>query len=188
MIVFVNGGSGCGKSAYAENIAMHFGGKMVYVATMPIFSEEDEKKVERHHKLRAGKGFETLERPKLLTEIPQGEETVLIECMSTHTANVIYDAEIFSEEKTEIASLSAKEKTVAYFGLIQKELEELLQRKGNTIFVSAEVAQDGRTYDEETEVYKAVLTEVNQWIMEQADAGFEVVCGIPVSIKGELRV
>lgn len=190
MIVFINGGSGSGKSAFAEKVACSLGGPLVYVATMPVFSPEDEKKVARHHKLRAGKGFETLERPRLLSGIPDNYGTVLIECMSTHTANILYDTDIdFSELDLESSErLSPTDKTEYYFGIIKKELAPVIQRKGNTVFVSAEVAQDGHTYDEETEVYKNLLTKVNTWLMTRADAAFEVVCGIPVPVKGELRV
>ena len=192
MIVFITGGSGCGKSAFAEKVAVSLGGKRIYVATMPVYSEEDERKVERHHRLRAGKGFETLERPKLLHPIPDQKETVLIECMSTHTANILYDPEIdFS-----ILPVSAVNKNSEtpysqdsfYIDMIRKELETVLNRSGHAVFVSAEVALDGEVYDEETEQYKRILTAVNSWLAEQADAAFEVVCGIPVRIKGELCV
>ena len=195
MIVFINGGSGSGKSAFAEKIAASLGGPLIYVATMPVFSKEDEKKVERHHKLRAGKGFQTLERPQLLVDIPNGSETVLIECMSTHTANVLFDQSIvFSKIGAEQPDLllvegsSPKQKAECYLDLIKKEITAVLQRKGNTVFVSAEVAEDGQIYDEETEIYKSLLTKVNTWLMSQADAGFEVVCGIPVPVKGEFNV
>lgn len=175
MIVFITGGSGCGKSAFAESVAVRLGGPRIYIATMPVFSEEDRKKVERHHKLRAGKGFQTLERPKLLSDIPGGEETVLIECMSTHTANMLFDPALSEERKGEDP-----------FGLICRELDPILQRKGHTIFVSAEIAKDGCVYDPKTENYKRVLRDVNQYLAARADAAFEVVCGIPVCFKGEL--
>lgn len=175
MIVFITGGSGCGKSAFAESAAVRLGGSRVYVATMPVFSEEDKKKVERHHKLRAGKGFQTLERPKLLSDIPGNGETVLIECMSTHTANMLFDPALSGEREGEDS-----------FAAIRKELEPILKRKGHTIFVSAEVAEDGCVHDPETENYKRVLTDVNQYLAARADAAFEVVCGIPVCLKGEL--
>ena len=90
MKAFIIGGSGNGKSAFAEKVAAKLGGKMIYIATMPIFSEEDIKVVERHHKLRAGRGFETLERPQRIDDVPDHGETVLLECMSTHVANVMF--------------------------------------------------------------------------------------------------
>ena len=196
MVVFVTGGSGCGKSAFAESVAQKLNkeagarreenasskasgeageNRLIYVATMPIFNEDDLIKVERHHKLRAGKGFETLERPKLLTEIPGGGETVLVECMSTHTANMLYDPDLVLEDDKD------GEKALA---AIRKEIGELCNREGSTVFVSAEIALDGVEHDPEMEKYKRVMTAVNCFLMERADAAYEVVYGIPVALKG----
>ena len=73
-----------------------------------------------------------------------------------------------------------------YISTLKKELEPILKRNGNTIFVSAEIASDGATYSPETEAYKSVLTAINRHLADSCDAAVEVVCGIPVRIKGEL--
>ena len=59
----MTGGSGSGKSAYAESLLYSCEGIRYYIATMQIYDAEGEKKVERHRKLRAGKGFLTIESP-----------------------------------------------------------------------------------------------------------------------------
>ena len=66
MIALVIGGSGSGKSAYAEQMAVKAAGNgsLYYVATMQVYDEEGKKKVERHQKMRAGKGFLTIEQPR----------------------------------------------------------------------------------------------------------------------------
>ena len=61
MFILVTGGSGSGKSEFAENIAMKLGGKMLYVATMKPYDDECLKRIERHRKMRDGKGFRTVE-------------------------------------------------------------------------------------------------------------------------------
>jgi len=175
MRVFICGGAGAGKSAFAESVAQKLGGSLVYVATMPVVSDEDKAKVERHHRLRAGKGFTTLERPGRLGELPDGGETMLIECLSTHVANLMFSPD--NAAATDVATWTET---------IKEELVPLLHRKGNTIFVSAEIASDGTTYSPETETYKSVLTATNRYLVQNSDAAFEVVCGIPVRIKGEL--
>ena len=43
MTVFISGGSGSGKSALAEHICAALGGELLYIATMPVYSEEDKK-------------------------------------------------------------------------------------------------------------------------------------------------
>ena len=60
------------------------------------FGKETEEKIARHRKLRAGKGFETIEcytDLKKAAEILQTKETgsVLLECMSNLVANEMYD-------------------------------------------------------------------------------------------------
>jgi adenosylcobinamide kinase/adenosylcobinamide-phosphate guanylyltransferase len=184
MTVFITGGSGSGKSAFAESIAQKLGGSLVYVATMPVASDEDKAKVERHHRLRAGKGFVTLERPGKLADLPDGGETMLIECISTHTANLMFGP---GDARRPTTDTTHPTTDIAFWTeTLKKELEPILKRKGNTIFVSAEIASDGATYSPETEAYKSVLTAINRHLVQSCDAAFELVCGIPVKIKGEL--
>ena len=177
MKVFVIGGSGNGKSAFAEKVAAKLGGKLIYIATMPIYSEEDLKVVERHHKLRAGRGFETLERPERICNFPDNRETVLLECMSTHVANVMF-GDGFEDLRSDPNVDWTKE--------IWAEVEPFFEREGNTIIVSAEVMRDGYTYDPGTDRYRKVLASINNKLAGAADLFVEVVCGIPIAIKGNL--
>lgn len=63
MIELIYGGSGSGKSAYAEKRVMELNNTWkYYVATMQVYDEEGQAKVERHRQLRAGKGFVTVEQ------------------------------------------------------------------------------------------------------------------------------
>ena len=65
MIVLLTGGSGCGKSTYAERIVASLPEKKrVYVATMQVYDEESVRRVERHRAQRADKGFVTIECEK----------------------------------------------------------------------------------------------------------------------------
>ena len=62
MLTLVTGGSGSGKSAFAEDRVLSFGdAQRIYIATMHPFDEESHKRIQRHQKMRAGKGFETVE-------------------------------------------------------------------------------------------------------------------------------
>ena len=62
MMILVTGGSGSGKSAFAEDQVVSFGeAERVYIATMFPFDEESKKRVQRHRNMRSGKGFETIE-------------------------------------------------------------------------------------------------------------------------------
>ncbi|MDD5945658.1 MAG: bifunctional adenosylcobinamide kinase/adenosylcobinamide-phosphate guanylyltransferase, partial [Clostridia bacterium] len=89
MVVMITGGSGSGKSELAENIAAALSkGRLIYIAAMIPRGDEGRKRVERHRKMRADKGFETVERYTALAKYDfDAESTVLLECMSNLLAN-----------------------------------------------------------------------------------------------------
>lgn len=64
MLYIVTGGSGSGKSEYAEQTAVQCrnrnGGTLWYLATMRIWDDEGRKRVERHRRVRAAKGLRRL--------------------------------------------------------------------------------------------------------------------------------
>jgi len=65
MITLVTGGSGSGKSEYAEGLILDSPcSRRFYVATMIAYGKEGRDKVERHRMLRQGKGFITIEKPR----------------------------------------------------------------------------------------------------------------------------
>ena len=62
MIHLVTGGSGSGKSAYAEQCILDFGGtRRVYIATMQPFGAEGQARIARHRKMRVAKQFSTID-------------------------------------------------------------------------------------------------------------------------------
>ena len=84
MLVVVTGGSGSGKSAFAEDRVLSFGeSRRIYIATMQAFDEESHRRIRRHRRMRSGKGFETIERYTELDELILPKNcVVLLECMS----------------------------------------------------------------------------------------------------------
>lgn len=93
MMTVVTGGSGSGKSAFAEDKIVSFGpAKRIYIATMHPYDEESHKRVARHQKMRAGKGFETVECYTGLKNLDFPENAVvLLECMSNLAANEMFE-------------------------------------------------------------------------------------------------
>ena len=62
MLIMVTGGSGSGKSEFAERCCMELcPGEKIYIATMQPFGKEGAARIQRHKKLRAGKHFQTVE-------------------------------------------------------------------------------------------------------------------------------
>ena len=174
MVTVVIGGSGSGKSAYAESLLEHFEGTKYYLATMKVCDEEGKRKVERHHKLRAGKGFRTIEQPQKLAEVlPQllpGKNGVLLECMSNLAANEMFtDEGIRTPEET-------KERILHDVRLLAGQLDEF-------VIVTNDVSGDGIIYDEMTMEYIRAISDINVGLVEMADRVVEVVVGIPVEVR-----
>ena len=203
MIALVIGGSGSGKSAYAEQMAVKAAGNgsLYYVATMQVYDEEGKKKVERHQKMRAGKGFLTIAQPRRLEQAAKKvaaesvpaeiasagkvttekattgvEKTVLLECMSNLVAN-----EMFSEENLSAVMDETKIKQLSHE--IISGVTALQDSCDILIIVTNQIFEDGIRYDASTMAYIRLLGDVNRQIAEQAEQVIEVVAGIPIFIK-----
>ncbi|MGN0764429.1 MAG: bifunctional adenosylcobinamide kinase/adenosylcobinamide-phosphate guanylyltransferase, partial [Aristaeellaceae bacterium] len=93
MIILLTGGSGCGKSTYAEKlIAAMPRDRRVYIATMQVYDGESVRRVARHRAQRAGMGFATIECEKELASAPVEEgSVVLLEDLVNLVANEMFD-------------------------------------------------------------------------------------------------
>ena len=188
MLYFVSGGSASGKSALAERVCCALPGEHIYIATMPVRDAEDERKVARHHALRAGRGFAgTLEMPGKpdFAAVPP-DAAVLFECLSTYTANRMFSGESSAEERAPTASRRVPSRDDDWLDTLWAELAPLLDRPGPTVIVSADVGDDGCTYDAYTEDYRRVLTGLGVRLCAASDCAAEAVCGRAVVHKGAL--
>ena len=170
MITLVTGGSGSGKSAYAEEVLTGFGDfPRIYIATMYPFDEESKKRIERHRKMRAEKNFNTIECYTGLRnlELPEGC-CVLLECMSNLVAN-----EMFQED-------GAKDDTVPE---ILEGISEIEKQAKELVIVTNEIFSDAVVFDEDMDSYLEYLGKINQAAAQRADEVVEVVYGIPVFHK-----
>ena len=175
MLHLITGGSGSGKSRYAEGEILKLGpGRRIYIATMYPYDEESFRRIERHRAMRAEKQFETMECYAALShrEFPEGAN-YLLECMSNLVAN-----EMFRPEGAGIHTVEA----------VLKGVWKLKEKAGNLVIVTNEIFSDGTEYDSSTRLYQEYLGTINQEISLWADRVTEVVCGIPIPLKeGEER-
>ena len=167
MIAFITGGSGCGKSTYAEKlIAAMPPEKRVYVATMQVYDEESRRRVARHRAQRADKGFLTVECQKDLARagIEKGS-TVLLEDLPNLLANEMFDGGDWTRVLPALGALAVS--------------------CANLIMVTNDVFADGVIYPPSTDEYLRRLAEINAGAAALADYAAEVVYSIPVPLKGE---
>ena len=188
MMILVIGGSGSGKSSYAEEIVVCLSQGMIpsgenfsdinikryYLATMQIFDEEGYQKAERHRKLRSKKEFLTIEQPtqihRALEKMETGRKIGLLECISNLTAN-----EMFSDKGTRPKMQVAES--------IVTSVKQLKEQMTHLVVVTNNVFEDGIFYDEATLEYIRAMGKINQHLAILADQVIEVVAGIPVIIK-----
>lgn len=188
MITLVLGGSGSGKSAYAEHLLDGKTNKY-YIATMQVYDAEGEKKLQDTGDF-ARKGFVTMEQPRDIGEVDFSKRAqqameppdragqnvterprcALLECMSNLVANEMFSgADIVSED--------------VVVGHILQGIKNLSTKVDELVIVSNNVFEDGISYDATTQAYIRALGRINTGVAALADTVTEVVVGIPVPVK-----
>lgn len=168
MLTLVLGGSGSGKSAFAEGLVTASGNpRRLYLATMEPFGAEAEARIARHRAMRSAKGFETVERFRDLDTLPpyQGY-VVLLEDLGNLCANELYGPD---PEGGEARILSGIRRLAA---------------DNRLIVVSNAIFSDGVAYGEETRRYLAQMARLHAALAQETQEVVEVVCGLPIYHKG----
>ena len=125
--------------------------------------------MERHRRLRAGKGFETWERYVDLKGLALPKRGVaLLECLSNLTANEMFE------------SGGAGDRTVED---VLAGVRSLVEKTAHLVVVTNDIFSDGMTYDEVTALYQERLGRINRELAGAFDQVTEVVCGIPIQLK-----
>ena len=175
MQAFIYGGSGSGKSEYAENLATTMGAdsNRVYIATMCPEGGEAMERIARHREKRAHKGFVTLECYANVGSLKVPANTViLVECIGNMVAN-----EMFSPEGAGEMACTA----------IVEGLKTIRRQARHMILVSNDVFSDGMQYSSDTENYRTTLAKVNRLLAAVSDEVVEMVCGIALQRKRGVR-
>lgn len=176
MLIFLSGGAKNGKSMLAQRLCRRLsgGGPLYYLATMIPHDGEDEQRIARHVRDRAGWGFQTLEWGRALethlAELPAGA-TVLLDSVTALLAN-----EMFPGPEPDLA---APERVL-------RGLTALCGRAESVVFVSDFIYSDAGRYDPLTEAYRRGLAMLDRALCARCDAAAEL-CGGNVTVhKGVL--
>lgn len=170
MFVFVIGGASSGKSQFAESLLNKCRNR-IYIATMRPTSKETIKKIIRHKDLRKNKGFSTFEIYENFKSITVSRkyDGVLLESIS----NVLDNEMFYSECKSPVSEI--------LYGI-----NNINNCTNTLVVVSDIISSDGINYNTYIKEYIRNIEVLNLKLAEIADCVVEVVCSIPVIIKGDL--
>lgn len=177
MKVFFSGGCKNGKSSLAERTvkALAGDGPLYYIATMIPHDAEDEERIRRHVRQRAGLGFTTLEQGRdilrCLDRAGRGGAFLL------DSVTALLSNEMFLPDGT--MDLAAGER-------LGGELRRLADSVGNIVFVSDYIYSDAIRYDGFTEAYRRGLADCDRALAAACDTVVEVCAANPVVYKGAL--
>lgn len=168
MIILIIGTPDSGKSALAEKISVDLSKDRpkYYIATMIPYGTEGNKRVEKHRKMRSGKGFTTLEWPDDIERriidcaLDFHSSTVLLECMSNLIGNEMHSKNNTNKSLEEISELIVSET-----GILGSAAE-------NLVIVTNDFPVNDEGYDEDTKRYISLVIAVNKRLFDMADKVF----------------
>lgn len=166
MKYLIIGGSKSGKSEIGEKISLHLNSeKVIYVATMKPYDNEDKERIKKHIQRRIGLNYETLEVERNVHKIVNNiskEDTVLIDSITSLLTNEMFcSGEIINKPSINILN----------------GLEQILVKARNTIIVSDYIFNDAIEYDEVTKNYQKELSLINRKLAEICDSVIECSFG-----------
>ena len=177
-IVLVTGGSRSGKSAHALRLAESRPGPWTFVATCPETDEEMAKKIEAHKQERDVRTWTTIEEEVDLAGAigrAGAAGVILVDCLTLWVNNLMYRASSAGREVTEqqVAELT------------DAVIRAARSAPGTVIFVTNEVGLGIVPPDASTRLYRNLVGRCGQAIAAAADAAVLVVCGLPITLKGD---
>ena len=176
MTIFVSGGCKNGKSTYAQRLAKSLEAKshspLYYIATMDPHDDEDNARIARHLRERAGWGFETLEQPRDLCALlgkTGGAGVYMLDSVTALVAN-----EMFPYPEIDLA---AGERVAG-------DIKRFLASVQDAVLVSDFIYSGDGCYEGLTDDYLRALALCDRTAAKYCDCVLEVACGNVICHKG----
>jgi adenosylcobinamide kinase / adenosylcobinamide-phosphate guanylyltransferase len=168
--ILLLGGARSGKSRTAQQMALTFTSRPVYLATSRRWDDEHGARIERH---RADRGPEwtTIEEPLELSQVTAEHPVIVVDCVTLWLTNVFESAEHDLDGALAVA---------------RTEIDRCLAQPKTWIWVSNELGQGVHAATEPARRFVDLQGFVNQYLAAQVDTVALLVAGIPVIIKGTL--
>lgn len=203
---FIFGGTGSGKSEFAEHRACRYNGHKIYLATMEYSEKGAWEKIDRHRKMREGKGFQTIELSRdierltnqTLVSMPSltggtchsvefgyqiGESVILLECLGTLLANEMFMAVKLNWNLLEQGGDLEQELRTMVTPLVDKIFNALVALDDSCydlIVVSSDVFGELGDYSLDVKAYLMALGMLHRRIGGMCREAWEVVYTVPI--------
>ncbi len=181
----VLGGSGSGKSEFAQRVAARWGEPVIYLATGKAEGPEMAWRVRKHMASRP-RSWLTVEAPRSLVAAldaaPSAALTVLLEDVGSLTANCLPWIEEADGEQT--APHEAEEAAlVDLLSEINGVLDWCEANGKHLVVVSSEVGLGFLPSSPVSRLYKDVIGDANQLLSGRVERTFLVVAGLPLDLS-----
>ncbi|QTA25931.1 bifunctional adenosylcobinamide kinase/adenosylcobinamide-phosphate guanylyltransferase [Escherichia albertii] len=182
-MILVTGGARSGKSAHVEQLALSQCERVLYIATSVITDDEMAQRVKKHRAQRPAH-WRTWEGYRDIGDVirhhVQLGEGVVLECITTMLANLLYEASGGASPDTlDFTALEA---------VLQQQVDELItacQQSSAPIFVvTNELGMSITPENRLARHFVDISGRANQKLAQAAQEVWLVVSGIGVKIKG----
>jgi adenosylcobinamide kinase / adenosylcobinamide-phosphate guanylyltransferase len=171
MLTLVLGGARSGKSRFAQELALGWSPRPVYIATAKVWDDDFAARVRRHQADR-GPEWTSFEEQKAISGLDVGGRVAVVDCATLWLTNFFLD-EAQDVERS--------------LGAARAELERFLALGSNAIFVSNELGLAPHAATEMGRKFVDLQGFFNQELARRAQTVVFMVAGIPMVVKGELR-
>lgn len=173
--IFITGGARSGKSRYAEQVTLGFGGKPGYLATAQALDQEIGERITKHRQ-RRGDVWQTIEEPLNLSQALAGSDgvftAILVDCLTLWLTNLLFLHEDLGDETED---------------RIMEEVQRLaMTLRGMTtpvIIVTNEVGMGIVPEHRLGRLFRDIAGQANQILAAAADEAWLVTSGIPLRLK-----
>lgn len=177
----VFGGARCGKSAYAERLALASRKEVIYIATARAGDAEMASRIAQHRHQRPA-AWLTVEEPLALADAllrhcaPQ--RLVLVDCLTLWLSNLMFSGATEYPDVGEIA-------LPALFHQQRRQLLDALERlDGDLVLVSNEVGMGIVPYGAISRSFTDESGRLNQAVAAACDHVVLIAAGLPLVLKG----
>lgn len=167
------GGASSGKTKFAENLVLNYSSNPLYIATAQPHDNEMKRKIRKHQQSRITFNWETIEAYYDLAEKidnlnPKSFDIVLVDCLTMWLTNHYLKGNDIPNE-------------------LLRLLESIKRIQTNIVLVTNEIGYGVVPENKMAREFRDLQGELNQKIAINADNVIQVVAGLPVVLKGELR-